>query len=284
MTLRREATMPFTYRREYRGPVRLVAFDWAGTIVDFGCQAPALAFVELFAKEGVEITVEQARGPMGIDKREHIAALLDDAEIAATWREEHGAAPTRAEGDRLFEQFHDIQVRAALDRAKLIPGVLEVVDWLRDRDVRIATNTGYFQAVLDAVLLVAAEQGLAADSNVCATQVPEARPAPWMLVTNMLETGVYPPAAVVKVGDTVPDIQEGLNAGAWTVGVVVSGNGVGLTQEELAELNRAEVAELAGRAREPLLRAGAHYTISTVADLPPIIEEIDRRLARGEMP
>jgi len=276
--------MPFAYRREYRGPVGLVAFDWAGTIVDFGCQAPTQAFVDLFEQAGVTITAEQARGPMGIGKREHIAKLLIVPEIAGAWREQYGSEPTAADGDRLYEQFHDIQVQAALDRAELIPGVLGTIDWLRARGAMIATNTGYFREVLDAILPVVADSGLKADSNVCATDVPEARPAPWMLVVNMLETGVYPPDAVVKVGDTVPDIEEGLNAGAWTVGVIESGNGVGLQQSELADLSEAELGRLADAARLDLLRAGAHYTVPTVAALPPVIEDIEVRLQRGERP
>ena len=276
--------MPFAYRREYRGPVQLVAFDWAGTIVDFGCQAPALAFVELFRDAGVEITVAQARGPMGIDKREHIAALLSDPEVSRAWRKVHGAAPGSADTERLYEAFHPIQIRMAVERAGLIPGALETIAWLRARDTMVATNTGYFREVLDAILPVAAEQGLEADSNVCATDVPEARPAPWMLVVNMLETGVYPAEAVVKVGDTIPDVEEGLNAGAWTVGVIESGNTIGLREEELDDLPRAVLAEMAENARLTLQRAGVHYTIPTIADLPPIIEDIELRLRRGERP
>jgi len=276
--------MSFAYRREYRGPVGLVAFDWAGTIVDFGCRAPAMAFVELFAREQVAVTIEQARRPMGIDKREHIQALLTMPEIAAAWQERHGAAASAAEVDRLYEAFAPIQVQAALDHAQLIPGVLEVQEWLRARDVGIATNSGYFQAVMDAVVPAAAEQGFEADSNVCATDVPEARPAPWMLVVNMLETGVYPPAAVVKVGDTVPDIEEALNAGAWAVAVVESGNELGLGEEELAATPRRELGARIDAAQEKLARAGAHFIIPTVADLPAVIEQIDERLARGERP
>ena len=276
--------MPFAYRREYRGSVQLVSFDWAGTIVDFGCQAPALAFVELFRDARVEVSVEQARGPMGIGKREHIAALLAEPEIARLWGEVHGAQPTAADTDRLYEAFHPIQIRMAVDRAQMIPGALETIDWLRERDTMIATNTGYFREVLDAILPVAAGQGFEADSNVCATDVPEARPAPWMLVVNMLETGVYPAEAVVKVGDTIPDVEEGLNAGAWTVGVIESGNTIGLLEEELDDLPQGVLKEMSERARLTLQRAGVHYTIPTIADLPPIIEDIELRLRRGERP
>ena len=276
--------MSFRYRRTYQGPVQLVAFDWAGTIVDFGCVAPTLAFVELFRDAKVEITLEQARGPMGIGKREHIASLLEIPEVAESWRNTHGEEPTVADGDRLYEQFHDIQVRAALERTEFIPGALETIDWLRGRGAMIATNTGYFREVLDAILPVAEDLGLESDSNVCASDVPEARPAPWMLVVNMLETGVYPAEAVVKVGDTVPDIEEGINAGTWTVGVIASGNGIGLGIEELERLSVAELGARSERARAQLMRAGAHFTVPTVADLPPVIEEIELRLLRGEKP
>lgn len=276
--------MSFSYRREYRGSIRLVAFDWAGTIVDFGCQAPTLAFVELFREAGLDITLEQARGPMGIGKREHIEKLLQMAEIADAWEGARGSRPTPADGDDLYEQFHEIQVRAALKRTEFIPGALETFDWLRGRGAMIATNTGYFREVLDAILPVAQEQGLVSDSNVCASDVPEARPAPWMLVVNMLETGVYPAEAVVKVGDTVPDVEEALNAGAWTVGVIESGNGIGLLPEEIERLGEDDLARRVEKARDELQRAGAHFTVPTVADLPPIIEEIEFRLMRGERP
>ncbi|MGM0492624.1 MAG: phosphonoacetaldehyde hydrolase, partial [Armatimonadota bacterium] len=73
-------------------------------------------------------------------------------------------------------------------------------------------------------------------------------------------------------------------AGAWTVGVIESGNGIGLRREEVAELSEAELARRSDLARQDLQRAGAHYTIPTVADLPPVIEEIEARLRRGERP
>jgi len=105
-----------------------------------------------------------------------------------------------------------------------------------------------------------------------------------MLVVNMLETGVYPAAAVVKVGDTVPDVEEALNAGAWAVAVIDSGNELGLGEEELAQMPRGELGARIDAARDRLARAGAHFTIPSVADLPAVIEQIDERLARGARP
>jgi len=47
----------FTYRRSYRGGARAVILDWAGTTLDYGCYAPAVVFIEVFNRQGVEITM-----------------------------------------------------------------------------------------------------------------------------------------------------------------------------------------------------------------------------------
>ena len=59
-----------------------VVFDWAGTLVDFGSCAPMGAFVRLFAEFGVSVSIAQARGPMGLAKRDHIATLCRLPEVA----------------------------------------------------------------------------------------------------------------------------------------------------------------------------------------------------------
>ena len=56
--------------------LKAVVFDWAGTVVDHGSLAPMGVFVEVFAEFGVAITVDEARVPMGMAKRPHIAAIM----------------------------------------------------------------------------------------------------------------------------------------------------------------------------------------------------------------
>jgi phosphonoacetaldehyde hydrolase len=61
----------------YCGPIKLAVFDWAGTTVDYGCCAPAAVFIEGYRHKGVAITLAEARAPMGIEKRAHIAWPVD---------------------------------------------------------------------------------------------------------------------------------------------------------------------------------------------------------------
>jgi phosphonoacetaldehyde hydrolase len=91
-------------------------------------------------------------------------------------------------------------------------------------------------------------------------------------------------AACVKVDDTWPGILEGRSAGMWTVALTCSGNALGLTWEQYKALPKDKLD--AERARIGQLFEGArpHYLIDTIAELPAVIDDINQRLARGEMP
>ena len=91
-------------------------------------------------------------------------------------------------------------------------------------------------------------------------------------------------AAAVKIGDTVSDIEEGLNAGMWTVGVAVTGNEVGLSAADLAALSEEDRGKRIAAARTNLTLAGAHFVIDSVAHCEGVLEEIDDRMAAGERP
>jgi phosphonoacetaldehyde hydrolase len=130
----------------------------------------------------------------------------------------------------------------------------------------------------------AAEQGYRPDHCVCAEEVSAGRPAPWMIFRIMEALGVYPPSAVMKVGDTVPDVGEGLAAGAWSVGIVRSSSEVGCTAREWDALPQTEQHRRSARCRAKLLAAGAHAAVDTLAELPAVLDEFNARLGRGERP
>jgi phosphonoacetaldehyde hydrolase len=130
----------------------------------------------------------------------------------------------------------------------------------------------------------AAERGYVPDSSVCATEVPAGHPQPWMVMQNMMNTGVYPPEAVVKVDDTKPGIGEGLNAGTWAIGLAKTGNEIGLNREEIEALDTSVLEGKLIAAREGLAKSGAHHVVDGITDILPVIADIENRLARGERP
>ncbi len=254
---------------------KAAVFDWAGTIIDFGSFAPMGVFVKAFAEFGVPITIEQARGPMGKPKRDHIGDLLALPDIAAAWQARQGRPPDAAAIDAVYEVFVPMNAEVVADYADLVPGARAAVADLRARGLKIGSTTGYTRAIMQRVLPAAEAQGYTPDNLVCADDLPEGRPGPLMMYQTFIDLAVYPPSAVLKVDDTEPGIAEGVAAGCVTVGVALSGNAAGCTAAELAALSPEARAALRARATAILRAAGADHVIDTVADLPALLDRLD---------
>jgi len=276
--------MNFSYRRTYRGPIEAVLLDWAGTTMDFGYIAPAVVFVEVFKRRGVPIDMAEARAPMGAHKRVHIQRITELDSVRARWQARHGRLPDEADVNRMFKEFVPLQLKCLSDYSELIPGTLEAVAELRKRGIKIGSTTGYMTEMMKINLRDAARQGYKPDSTVCASEVPAGRPYPYMCLQNVMNLGVTTVEACVKVDDTVPGVEEGLNAGMWTIGLAVSGNEVGLSLKEWKKLSKAEKEEKRARAHRRMAQAGAHYTVDTIAEMMPCIDDIEERIRRGERP
>jgi phosphonoacetaldehyde hydrolase len=251
--------------------IRLVIFDWAGTTVDFGSCAPAGAFVEAFARMGVPVTMPEARAPIGLHKKEHLRIMLHEPVLGKRWQEQRGKPWTEADIDELYRLVTPLQIEAATKHSDLTPGLLETVATLREQGVKIGATTGYFREAAKACADAAAKKGYVPDFSICADDVPAGRPAPWMIFRVMEALNVYPPSAVAKVGDTVVDIEDGLNAGVWSLGVVDSSNVMGLSAAEFAALSETERNDRREQVREVFRKAGAHGTVDNLNELPSFV-------------
>jgi phosphonoacetaldehyde hydrolase len=276
--------MTFRYHRSYRGKIQAVLLDWAGTTMDFGCIAPAVVFVEVFKRRGVPITMEEARAPMGAHKRTHIQRITELEPVRRRWVETHGREPGDADVEAMFQEFVPLQLKCLSDYSELIPGALEAVQGLRRRGYKIGSTTGYTTEMMAINLKDAARQGYKPDSTVCASDVPAGRPFPFMCLQNVINLGVSPVEACVKIDDTRPGVEEGLNAGMWSIGLAISGNEIGLTLEEWRGLPALEQGRRRAAAYGRMYQTGAHYVVDGITDIMPCLEDIEARLARGERP
>ena len=263
-------------------PIKAVIFDWAGTMVDFGCMAPVEALIEAFAAHGVAITAADARRDMGRAKHDHVMAILGDSGVASAWIAARGAPPSPEDGDAIYQSLAPLMEAAAGRSADLIPGAAAVAAELRARGVRIGSGTGYTRQMMSAILPRAAAQGYAPEVVVCAGETPSGRPAPLMTWKALIELDAWPAQACVKVDDATVGIEEGRMAGCWTVGLAGSGNGVGLTLEDYRALAEPDRRSRVAAAAAELMAAGADYVIDTIADVGPVLETIGARIAAGE--
>jgi phosphonoacetaldehyde hydrolase len=155
---------------------------------------------------------------------------------------------------------------------------------LKKRGIKVGTTTGYGASIMENVTSVAKEYGFEPDCIINSSDVNEGRPKPWMVFLNAIKLDIYPPSSIVKVGDTIADIEEGRNAGMWTIGVTKSGNEVGLSLEEIQASDKQELQLKIEKAKQKLLNAGAHFVIEGVWECLPVIDIIDNHIHRGIKP
>lgn len=264
--------------------IRAVILDWAGTVLDHGSRAPMGAFVEAFARFGVAITIDDARGPMGMAKRDHIRLVGQSPAVAAAWRARHGRDFAETDIDAIFEVFEPLNIAAVEAHSGLIPGAKEALDWCVAEGIRIGSTTGYTRPIMERLAPLAARQGFLPEVMVCAGDFAAGRPAPLQMWHAMATMGIWPAHAVVKFDDTPPGMGEARNAGCWAVGLALSGNIAGLCEIELAALDDAAREAIRAQATAALTEAGAHLVIDSLSDLPWAIDAIRRRMAEGERP
>lgn len=205
--------------------IELVVFDVAGTTVyDGGAVRAALR--RTAAEFGVDATSEEIDRVMGLAKPVALRALL-------------GAEATHRRVSDAHQAFTRYMLEHYLHAPSVRPvdGAEETLLALRETGVRTALDTGFDRRVLDAVMLRLGWTDVV-DATIASDEVPEGRPAPFMIRRLMEETGVTDPRRVAKVGDTPADMREGLAAGCGFVAGVMTGTG---TSEELTAAGATHV-------------------------------------------
>ncbi len=276
----------YVYTRGYRGKVKGIVLDWSGTTADAYVLAPAVVFVDVFKKHGVEISMAEARGPMGLRKDLHIKELTLVPEIAARWKGVHGSDPDQGSVDAMFADFVPMQLACLRQYTTLLPHVAEVVQQFQKDGIKIGSSTGFIRAMVDVLEADAKTQGYVPDASVAGDEVEHgARPKPFMVYRNLDLMDVSPIQSVVKVDDTISGVGEALEAGCWGVGIARYSNYMDIdSMEHYESLPEAEIARRLKLTREILAKSGAHYVIDTFDQMPAVIADVNERLARGERP
>jgi len=205
--------------------IQLAVFDIAGTTVkDKG--NVSVAFMKAFKEYDLEVPKEAVVKVMGFRKKDAIRMLL-----------EKSTTTSPGNNDELIEKIHDAFTRNIISayetdpELKPMPQAEEIFATLKQRGIKIALNTGFTRAITNTILQrLQWEQLPAIDMVICSDEVPQGRPFPYMIHSIMLQMDVTDSRAVVKIGDTKVDIEEGRNAGC---GMVVSVTTGAYTRNEL---------------------------------------------------
>jgi len=188
---------------------RLAVIDLAGTTVVDGGQVPA-AFSSALAEAGIEVSADQIANLRGSSKREAILRMMPEGPD----RGERAAATFEIFKRQLTDLYDSTGVRE-------IPGAREVFGWLRSKDVRVALNTGFDREITNLLLERLGWREGVVDAVVCGDDVPDGRPAPYLIFRAMEATGTHRVHDVANVGDTLSDLGAGENASVrFNIGVL----------------------------------------------------------------
>lgn len=194
--------------------IALAVFDMAGTTIDDGLRVYQ-TLADTARAHGATPTEDEITRWHGSAKHEALEALLTV----------DGVSPT---ADRLVVVVEDFRARLQAsyraDPPTVLPGVLDAIAQLRSAGVQVVLNTGFDHEIVGLLLDALGWQGSAVvDGVVCGTDVPQGRPAPFMIHRAMELAGVTDRSRVLVAGDTPRDLEAGINAGAGYVVGVLSG-------------------------------------------------------------
>lgn len=262
--------------------IELAVFDWAGTTVDYGCFAPVKVFLEIFKEKGIEVTISEARAPMGLLKIDHIKAMLSGERILKLWEEKYKRTWNMEDVNEMYRSFEDKLFKILAEYTTPVPYCIETIKTLRNSGIKIGSTTGYTQEMMNIVVLEAEKKGYAPDFYITPSSTPSGRPYPYMIFENMNKLNVGDLDCVIKIGDTISDIKEGRNAKVWTVGIIKGSSELGLSLEEIEKISDDELKKKMTEVEVKMLSAGAHMVVEDISKIPMAIEIINNKLIAGE--
>jgi len=196
--------------------IKLIVCDIAGTTVvdkDF----VSIAFVEAFLNDGIDLSVEEVKPIMGFKKTDAIEMVLKDKQVKYD----------EALISRINHNFEFIMVQfyATSKEIEPLPGVEEFFNFCIDRDIKVALNSGFPRKIVDVILdrLGWSENGLV-QFTITSDEVEAGRPSPYMINAIMEKFNIQDSAEVLKIGDTMVDIEEGRNASCGMVVGITTGS------------------------------------------------------------
>lgn len=130
----------------------------------------------MFREKGLDITYRQAREPMGLLKVDHIRAILEMDPVREQFERKYGRSWNEADVRELYAGFETHLFASLKDFTTPIPGVVETLEGLKARGIKVGSTTGYTAEMMDIVRPGAAARGYVVDNLVTPDEVPAAVP------------------------------------------------------------------------------------------------------------
>ena len=218
------------------GNLKLVMFDLAGTTVDDSIEGVPLVTVAMrdaFENHGYKIDPETVNKYRGLEKKDAIRSILNnELSLSAT-----------IDVEVVFKDFKNVLQKHLSSIKNEITGTSDVFVKLKTSRVKIAVGSGFPHSVVESIVSTLQWENLV-DYLCSAEKAGHGRPHPAMIHTAMKFFDITDPRTVVKVGDTKADVEEGKNAGCWTVAVLTGTQSLECIKESCPDFIINSVADL----------------------------------------
>ena len=268
--------------------IKSCIFDLGGTIVDRYSFTPLICLHRAFKGKKINVPIELIRKDMGLSKEEHIDNLLKDKEIQRQWIHKYRVRPSSDDTQNLFRDFKIMQERETKLNMEVLPHTAKCIQNLRKHNISIGTTTGFDKEQMERIKYLLESQNMFLDSYVSSTCLNKpGRPEPFMIHENMKRLKLDDPRRIIKIDDTISGIQEGLNAGCWTVAVCRWSSNMNMNSfKEMDKLNNFnsdndysynyyQLRNKINKCRQIMASSGAHYVINTLYELNNVIDDIN---------
>jgi len=272
--------------------VENIILDFSGTCVDAFTLAPASAFIDVFKKYKIDICIENAvKKPMGLYKYDHIKYILNMNDVKNQWYREYNRDIKEYDINNIYNDFIKLQVEILPKYCIPLPKVVETMNFLRNTGIKFGGCSGFNREMIDKILDNTKDKGLYFDSTFLADDIKDknkhylgGRPYPYMIYENLFNLDNKNIASVIKVDDSIIGIEEGNNAGCWTVGICNYSNYINVnTLEEYNKMSDSEKFEKKEYSKNKFKNeSNADYIIGEFDELIAVVDDINKRLKNGE--
>jgi phosphonatase-like hydrolase len=185
--------------------IRMVVFDMAGTTVNEG-NVVYKTLQKSINENGFNFSLDQVMEQgAGREKMQAVRSILD----AYAHIEDNELT------DRIYRHFI-IHLTEAYKNLPVLPqpGAIDLFQILKQENILVVLNTGYNRETAQNLLeKLGWRRGIEFDELITASDVKANRPDPDMIWLAMKKFGIENAGEVIKVGDSIIDIEEGRNAG-----------------------------------------------------------------------
>jgi len=254
--------------------IRCCIFDLGGTIVDRYSLTPFISLMNAFGKRSITIPDHILSKDMGKKKLDHIKLLCNEPVVQKQ-------CPTIDPLD-VYEDFNRLQMNNMNEYLDIIPETKRCIQYLDDKSIRTGITTGFNKEQMDIAIEKLRLDGIVLESAVSSSCIYNgSRPYPHMINKNMENLNISHPKEVIKIDDTEVGIQEGINAGCYTVGVAgwsINMNVFTFAEKTFLDKHDTDIEGILyyklKESRKKLSDAGADVVIDTLDELPEVIDSI----------